>query len=578
MKITVNSNRGLSLIAVLWIVTILTILASEFMYTLQLEVKASRNWNDQVNAYYSAKGGFETAIAYLRSDETSYDSLDEDWADGFTGELNNTNFNAKMIDESSKINVNTIDEATLTRVIQYCLQQSNEELSEAEITTQAQQLASAIIAKRPFKTTAEMAKAEGMTPDLLYGWTGSDNTNQRGNTRSINAEEQKTIALIDLTTVFSADKNVANDGSKRVNINTADANQIVQGVNVQNQSGQRQGQQQQVITQQEAQAIVDYRSQSTGQQGGQMQQGQMGQQQGQFGQMNVGGQQMPTQQMPTGQTGQQGTNQAYRNITDLLNVPAISQQTLNSIRDRITVDDQQQGGSGGQQQGAQQQGGRGGQQQGGQQQGGQQQQRININTASAEQLRSLSDRIDEGIADSIIRYRQNNRFDNVEELLQVRAVSIQDLRVIADRVTTTDDAVLPGKINLNTAPAEILQLLPGMDETKANAIIAFRESGTTSSSSTSSRRTTSSTGQRSSGQIGSQQGQGGPFDNIGQLLDVEGIDENTFRQLVDIVSYRSSVFRIEAIGTSKDNKIKNGFTAIVDRSGNRIQIKYWKQM
>ncbi|MGB9595114.1 MAG: helix-hairpin-helix domain-containing protein [Candidatus Poribacteria bacterium] len=559
MMIAMNNNRGLSLIAVLWIVTILTILASEFMYTLQLEVKTSRNWNDQVNAYYSAKGGFETAIAYLRSDETSYDSLDEDWANGFTGELNNTSFNAKMIDESSKINVNTIDEATLTKVIQYCLQQANEELSEAEVTAQAQQLASAIIAKRPFRTTAEMAKAEGMTPDILYGWTGNNNSNQQSNTRNTNTEQQKTIALIDLTTVFSADKNVANDGSKRVNINTADANQIVQGVNVQNQGGQRQGQgqQQQVITQQEAQAIVDYRSQSTGQQGqqgGQTPQGQMGQQQAQIGQMNVGG-----QQMPTGQTGQQGTNQTYRNITDLLNVPAISQQTLNSIRDRITVDDQQQSG-----------------QQGGP--GGQQQQRININTASAEQLRNLSDRIDEGIADSIIRYRQNNRFDNVDELLQVRAVSIQDLRVIADRVTTTDDAVLPGKININTVPLELLQLLPGMDETKANAIIAYRESGTTSSSSSSSSRATSSASQRNSGQIGNQQGQGGPFDNIGQLLDVEGIDENTFRQLVDIVSYRSSVFRIEATGTSQDNKIKNGFTAIVDRSGNRIQIKYWKQM
>ncbi len=556
-----NKNRGLSLIAVLWIVTILTILASEFMYTLQLEVKTSRNWNDQVNAYYSAKGGFETAIAYLRSDETSYDSLDEDWADGFTGELNNTNFNAKMIDESAKINVNTIDEATLTRVIQYCLQQSDEKLSESEITAQAQQLASAIIAKRPFRTTAEMAKAEGMTPDILYGWTG-DNADQQRITRNVNTEGQERVALIDITTVFSADKNVANDGSKRVNINTADANQIVQGVNVQNQGGQRQGQgQQQVITQQEAQAIVDYRSQSTGQQGqqgGQTPQGQMGRQPNQPGQVNVSSQQMPTggQQMPTGQTGQQGSNQTYRNITDLLNVPAISQQTLNSIRDRITVDDQQQGG---------------------QQQGGQQQ-RININTANADQLKSLSNRIDDGIAESIIRYRQNNRFDNVDELLQVRAISIQDLKVIADRVTTTDDAVLPGKININTVPLELLQLLPGMDETKANAIIAYRESGTTSSSSSSSSRTTSRTSQSSSRQMGNQQGQGGPFDNIGQLLDVEGIDENTFRQLVDLVSYRSSVFRIEATGTSLDNKIKNGFTAIVDRSGDRIQIKYWKQM
>jgi type II secretory pathway component PulK len=138
------------------------------MYSLQLEVKTSRNWNDQVNAYYSAKGGFETAIAYLKSDETSYDSLDEDWANGFTGELNNTNFNAKLIDESAEINVNTIDESTLTKVIQYCLQNqpSTKDLGEAELTAQAQELSSAIIAKRPFRTASEMSKLEGMTPEI----------------------------------------------------------------------------------------------------------------------------------------------------------------------------------------------------------------------------------------------------------------------------------------------------------------------------------------------------------------------------------------------------------------------------
>jgi len=263
----------------------------------------------------------------------------------------------------------------------------------------------------------------------------------------------------------------------------------------------------------------------------------------------------------TGQQGQQGGNQTYRAITDLLNVPAISQQTFNSIRDRISVDDQQQ-------------------QQGGNQQGGnqqQQQQKVNINTASADQLSNLSNRIDNGIAQSIINYRQNNRFNNIDQLMQVKAISIQDLKTIADKVTTTDDAVLPGKVNINTVPLELLQILPGMDETKANAIIAYRESGTTSSSS-SAGRTTPRASQRSSSQSGNQQGQGGPFDNVGQLLDVQEIDQDTFRQLVDIVSYRSSAFRIEATGTSKDNKIKNGFTAIVDRSGDRVQVKYWKQM
>jgi DNA uptake protein ComE-like DNA-binding protein len=547
-----KNNRGLSLIAVLWIVTILTVLASEFMYSLQLEIKTSRNWNDQINAYYSAKGGFETAIAYLKSDETSYDSLDEDWANGFTGELNNTNFNAKMIDESAMININTIDEATLTKVIQYVLtnQVSTQDLAEAELTAQAQELATAIVAKRPFKTASEMSKTEGMTPEILYGWTGEVDITQQDNTSSTGTEEQQnTIALLDVTTVFSADKNISSDGSKRVNINSADASQIQQGVNGQQGQGQSQGQQQnqqQVITQQEAQAIVDYRSQSSNQ-GNQQAGGQTAGQTGQTGQM--GGQAGQTAGQQTGQTAQQGANQTYKAITDLLNVPAVSQATLDAIRDRISVDDQQQ--------------------QGNQQQGGnQQQQKVNINTASADQLRNLNNAIDDGIAQSIVSYRQNNRFNSVDDLKQVKVVSIQDLKTIADKVTTTDDVVLQGKINLNTVPLELLQILPGMDETKANAIIAYRESGTAT---TSSSKTSSA-----ASQSGNQQG--GPFDDIGKLLDVQGIDQNTFRQLVDIAAYRSSVFRIESTGTSQDNKIKNGFTAIIDRSGDRITIKYWKEL
>jgi len=546
-----EQNSGLSLIAVLWIVTILTVLASEFMYSLQLEVRTSRNWNDRVIAYYAAKGGLETVIANLRVDETSYDSLDEDWAKGFTGQLNNSTFETKVIDESSKIDVNTVDEATLAKVIEYCLtsQSTDEELSEAEINAQAQELASAVVAKRPFRTMAEMSKAEGMTPELLYGYTSESNTNTNQNntsTESTDTEEgQNIISLVDVTTVFSLDKNVSSDGKKRININSADANQIQQGVNPQGQ--------QQAITQQEAQAIIDYRSESNNGQGGSG--GQTGQSgsSGQQGQSDTDGQTSnTTNQTQSGQNTQgNNQNQTYKVITDLLNVSAISQQTLDAIRDRIDVQDQQGG-----------QGDQGGQ--------NQQQQKVNINSASADQLKGLSDRIDDGIANSIINYRQNNKFNSVDDIKQVKAISIQDLKTIADMVTITDDATLPGKININTVSSEILQILPGLDEQKASAIIAYREAGTSQETGTTKKTGTTNV------QSGNQQ-QGGPLENVGQLLDIQGIDDNTFRQLVDIITYRSYTFRIESTGKSQDEKIVNGFSAIIDRSGNSVKIKYWKQ-
>lgn len=511
------SEKGLSLIAVLWIITILTILASEYMYSMQLEVRNARNWTDQMSAMYAAKGGFETALANLRNDETEYDSLDEDWAEGYTGELNNCTFETKIIDESSLINVNTADEATIARAIEYCLMNnpSSEDMSDAERTAKAQELARNIVEKRPYRTPAEMAKATGMTPEILYGYT--EQSERRSNTNE-NEEESNLIALIDITTVYSADKNVSNDGRKRVNINTADANQIQQGVNPQGK---------QIITQQEAQAIVDYREELNNQQNQQVQpQGQQAMQGGQA-------------QLIPGQQGQQ--QKGFSGIAALLDVPAISQQTLDAIRDRITVSDE-----GGKQQGEPQE---------------QQQKRININTASAEELRSLSDRIDDGIANSIINYRQNRQFNNIDELRQVKAISINDLKSIVDRVSISDDDIVKGKVNINTVSSELLRILPGMDEQKAEAIIARRESGTNQSSRT----------------FTSQQNSQGPFNDVGQLLDIEGIDENTFRQIVDHITYRASTFRIESIGKSSDEKVKYTCRAIIDRSGNDTEIRYWRQ-
>ncbi|MDQ1327545.1 MAG: hypothetical protein QG641_828, partial [Candidatus Poribacteria bacterium] len=85
------------------------------------------------------------------------------------------------------------------------------------------------------------------------------------------------------------------------------------------------------------------------------------------------------------------------------------------------------------------------------------------------------------------------------------------------------------------------------------------------------------TSTQTSNQVQTGQQQGGPLDNAGKLLDIQGITEDIFRQLVDIITYRTYTFRIESTGKSQDEKIVNGFTAIIDRSGDSVKIKYWKQ-
>jgi len=507
-----SNERGLSLIAVMWIVAILTVMASEFMYSMQLEIRIARNWSDQVSVFYVVKGGIETAIATLRDDETEYDSLDEDWTDGFSGELNDSTYETTITDESAKINVNTADEETLTKAaIAYYTISSGGEKSEAEMAAEAETLVASIIEKRPFRTVAELAKVDGMTSEMLYG-ESSETSDDEEVVANVEEDEKESVILLDLATVYSVDKNVAYDGSERVNINSADSSQIQQGINPEGEE---------IITQQEAQAIVDYREEIGNNQSNQG---------GGPGQGAVPGQ--------TGGVGQGGNDQesGFSSLALLLDVPAISQNTFDSIRERISVEDEEVEGED-----------RG-------------EQKININTADAGQLQNL-DGIDNGIADSIIRYREQNQFGSIDDIRQVKLISLDEMKSIIDKITISDEQVLSGMVNINTAPLEILAILPGLDEEKAQAII--------------DRRTVPE-GQAS---VITQQGdqEEGPFTSIGQLLDVEGLDENTFRSIVDHVTYRSHAYRIESEGRSSDRKIVQNLITVVDRSGNRVNTKYWKQ-
>jgi len=195
---------------------------------MRLEVRIARNWSDQTSAFYAAKGGLERAISTLRDDETDHDSLDDDWAEEIADELNNCIYSTNVIDESAKINVNTADEETLTKTIAYCMTSAGEEQIQEEMDAQAQTLATAIIEKRPYRTVAGVAKANDMTPEILYG--ESDATSDVEET-STEEEEATSVALVDITTAYSVDKNTTPDGTNRVNISSADANQIREGVN-----------------------------------------------------------------------------------------------------------------------------------------------------------------------------------------------------------------------------------------------------------------------------------------------------------------------------------------------------------
>ena len=467
-------ERGLSLISTLWLLTILSVLATHFLYSIRLEQRAQANFADRTKFHYTAKAGFERVVAMLRADETPYDSLGEDWAEGLEEQIadgilttNPLTYRVKITDEGTKININTVDASTIQGLLTL--------MGYEAVEIAEQPLAEAIEQGRPYRTVRDLARVEGMTPDLLYGQQAALGPDAASGT-GLEAETQQNVpGLIDLVTVYSIDKNTDADGNARVNINNADGQQLTQIQGNNNQS---------VFSQGEKDALVQQRE--------------------------------------------------FGSIGDLIDATAVTEQVFNNIRDRISVESSDED-----------------------------EDVVNINTADAGELQTL-DGIDEGTANRIIDHRNSQgNFQNVDQLKEVKLITDEEFRSIVDKITTKDEATVNGSININTAPQEILQLLPGMDTDKAQAIITRRESQPED-------------GQKAEA-LEEAGVEGNPFENISQLLDVEGIDMDTFRQIAELVTYRSHSFLIEADGVDNRGKIIASCVGVLDRTGEQIATKYWKQ-
>ena len=477
-----RSESGLSLISALWITTVLSVLATQFLYSIRLEQRTQANFADRTKYYYAAKAGVEMAIAYLRADETDFDSLGEIWAQPITNQIDDgiqigrmLIYEATIVDEGAKANINTMDSDTLNRLLEFVGYQQDVNLGEEEQT-----LAQQIEAAKPFRTIPDLGRIEGMTEQLLYGdatvttQTVSDfqpaaTTTGTNAFSSANGLEQGVIGgLANYITVYSTDKNTSADGQQRVNINQADAEQIRQI----EPNGQT------IFEMDEAEAVIGGRS--------------------------------------------------YDDIGDLLDASAVSDELFDQIRDRISIDSEEDSD------------------------------RININTADEEKLRDL-DGIEDGISARIVAHRdQNGEFDNVDQLKEIKLITEDEFRNIVDRITVVEGETIEGLININTAPAEVLLLLPNMTGEIVQAIITRRETPPEEPDP-------------------SLEGiEGNPFRGITDLLEIEGINMNIFKEIAGRVTFRSHGFIITGLGIDANGKTVAKCDSVISRSGSEIQFKQWR--
>ncbi|HNY65414.1 MAG TPA: helix-hairpin-helix domain-containing protein [Deltaproteobacteria bacterium] len=116
---------------------------------------------------------------------------------------------------------------------------------------------------------------------------------------------------------------------------------------------------------------------------------------------------------------------------------------------------------------------------------GQGAEKLSVNTASAQELQRVAG-LDRNVAQNVIDYRTaNGPFSSIDHLSRVQGIDKQQLDQLRQTLSTS--------INLNTASADQLRKVPGINQTLAQNIIQYREAN-------------------------------GPFSSVNDLSRVQGVD------------------------------------------------------
>lgn len=382
-------TKGLVLVAVLWMVVLLIVIAAVMGRNSRLDTRVSVLTAEQVRCKWAGRAGLETTLAVMQEDYRASDSLTDLWSD------NDEDFNdvfvercwftVRAIDEASKLNVNTatkeqlmglwgMTEEIADSIIDW--RDEDDVLSPAGVEGgYYENLAYGYqIRNGPFRTIRELLLVKGMTEELLYGEDTNFNSRLDFNERDgdvspprDNGDNVLDKGWIEYMTCYSYDQNKDAGGNDRININEADENRLQEDLE---------------IKQSYARWIVENRG-----------------------------------------------NDGYESIADLINEQSpkepsdsedsnqpepLDMQTFSRIADRITVkEDERIAG------------------------------RVNVNTADKPVLAALlgGDEEAERKADAIIGYRDRlfGGMVSIAEVMQVEAIDINTFKDIAEYITTRSD-------------------------------------------------------------------------------------------------------------------------------------------
>jgi general secretion pathway protein K len=223
MKKHNSSQSGIAMMIVLWVLVLLIALATEFAFSMKMEVNTTRNYKEDTEGYYLAKAGLNLALAELIKD-ASFHSIHEEhgWITGNLASATETNsepgvdtegekeeefsiinrtdikldngtITYTIRDENGKISINSASKGTLNKLLAYSgvsekLEQDtisdsildwidpnkNHRLNGAEDDYYRTQSPSYYAKNGKIETLDELLKIRGITDEILYGSSEED--------------------------------------------------------------------------------------------------------------------------------------------------------------------------------------------------------------------------------------------------------------------------------------------------------------------------------------------------------------------------------------------------------------------
>ncbi|MFQ6096584.1 MAG: helix-hairpin-helix domain-containing protein [Armatimonadota bacterium] len=268
-----TARSGVILVVVLWVLVILAAVALAFAHTVRVDVRSAHNEARGSEAYFAAVSGLERAIIELASDTNAYDGVDETWMyiesaqEGLLPD-EDLSYEVSVLDECSKLNVNTADkdalmqlpgmeEAVADAILDWRDADSDVRPQGAEEEYYQTLTPPYHCANAPFRTVHELLLVKGMDPVLLYGDQQPDERLSPAQARIVEGPKTNQSQRgapqpwVDLLTVYSLAKEEASDGQMRLDVNQATAEQIAERMGADLGEG-------------DAQAIVQARQQRSG--------------------------------------------------------------------------------------------------------------------------------------------------------------------------------------------------------------------------------------------------------------------------------------------------------------------------